>query len=109
MMIIDICVGGISIAFIILVVYLVITLIKVIEILKQMKRTTTHVDQLLKTANDLTLDFKKKSEILNIFFQPLTRLSKKNINRKRHNYEKIAEIIQFATEGLALLKTLKGK
>ena len=76
-MIIDICIGIISIAFVILVVYLVITLIKVIEILKQMKRSTIHVDQLLKTANDLTLDVKKKSEALDVFFQPLTRLNKK--------------------------------
>jgi uncharacterized protein YoxC len=94
-MIIDICVGVIALAFVVLVVYLVLTLIKVIR--------------LLKTTNDIALDFKKKSEALNVFLQPLKKLDKKKIDLKHRKYDKIAEIINFATDGIALFNTLKKK
>lgn len=94
-MIIDICVGVISLAFVVLVIYLVITLRKMTEVLK--------------TTNDLALDFKEKSKALNLFFQPLARLTKKKIDPKHQKYEKIAEIINFATDGIVLFNRLKKK
>jgi uncharacterized protein YoxC len=93
-MIIEICVGVISIAFVVLVVYLVITLHKVIETLK--------------TANDLALDIKEKSEALNVVFRPLTKFGKKK-EKHSQNYEKIIEIINFATDGIVLFNRLKRK
>jgi uncharacterized protein YoxC len=108
-MIVDICAGVISMTFIVLVIYLVITLRKAIEMLKQTKHSMTHVDQLIKTANDLALDFKEKSEALNILFRPLMRLSKKKIDPKYQKYEKIAEMINFATDGIVLFNELKKK
>lgn len=94
-MIIDICVGVIALAFVVLVVYLVLTLIKVIR--------------LLKTTNDIAVDLKKKSETLNVFFQPLKKFDKKKSDLKNRKYDKIAEIISFATDGIALFNKLKKK
>jgi uncharacterized protein YoxC len=108
-MFIDICIGTISVAFVILVVYLVITLTKVIRMLTQTKRSMAYVDQLLKTTNDLALDFKEKSEAMNVFFQPLKRLNKKKTDLKHRNHDKIAEIINFAMGGIALFNALKKK
>ena len=67
-MIIDICIGVISLAFVVLVIYLVLTLRKVIE--------------LLKTTNDLALDIKEKSKLLNLLFRPLANLNKKWRSKK---------------------------
>lgn len=108
-MIIDICMGVISLAFVILVIYLVITLHKVIEMLKTTKRSMTNVDKLLKTTNDLALDFKEKSEAMNVFFRPLTKWNKKKIDLKHQKYEAIAEIINFATDGIVLFNKLKKR
>jgi len=94
-MIIDISVGAVSLAFVVLVIYLVITLRK--------------VDQLLKTTNDLALDFKDKSETLNILFRPLAKLGKKKADPKHRKQEKIAEIIDLATDGIVLFNRLIKK
>ena len=68
-MIIDISIGVIALAFVVLVIYLVLTLCKVIE--------------LLKTTNDLALDFKEKSKILNLFFRPLAKLNKRRSKKSK--------------------------
>jgi hypothetical protein len=85
------------------------TLHRLIEILKQAKHSMTNIDQLIKGANDLVLDCKEKLKVLNIFFHPLTRLNKKKIDPKYRKYEKIAEIINFATDGIVLFNKLKKK
>jgi hypothetical protein len=106
-MIIEICIGMISLAFIILVIYLVITLHKVIQILKATKHSMINASQLLKTTNDLALDFQEKSRALNIFFRPLARWNKKKSNSKYKKYEIITEAVNFAIESIALLNRLK--
>jgi uncharacterized protein YoxC len=102
-MIFEICAGVVSIAFVILVVFLIITLRRVIETLKQSKNT-------LKNVNHLTLDLQQKSEALNLFFRPLTNLTKKKTTPKNlKNYEKAAEVIKFASDGVLLFNKLKRK
>jgi uncharacterized protein YoxC len=92
-MIIDISVGVISLAFVVLVVYLVLTLRK--------------VDRLLKTTNALALDIKSKSETLDIFFRPLARLGKKKGDTKHRKHDEIIDIVDFVTEGVVLFNKLK--
>jgi uncharacterized protein YoxC len=116
-MIIEICVGVISIAFVVLVVFLAVTLCKVIETLKKAKRMMANLDdiseeslKLIKASNDLVSDFKEKSEALNFFFRPLAKFSKKKTESKHHrNYDKIAEIINFAADSIVLFNKLKRK
>jgi uncharacterized protein YoxC len=115
-MIIEICAGIVAAAFVVLVVYLVIALRNLIQTLKRTKSIMNHIDhitidsqELIKNTNDLTLDFKEKSEALNVFFRPLAKLNKKKADSKHDNYEKIAELIDFATEGIVLFNKLKKK
>ena len=94
-MIIDISVGVISVAFVVLVVYLVLTLRK--------------VDRLLNTTNDLALDIKEKSETLNIFFRPLAKLGKKKADPKHRKHGEIVDIVDFVTDGVILFNKLIKK
>ena len=98
-MIIEVCIGAVSLAFVILVIYLVMTLI-------QTRRTLSRIDKLTKTVNEIALDLKEKSEALNIVFRPLARLNKKKVERHSQN---VAEIIEFASEGITLFNRLKKK
>lgn len=99
----ELCAGVASIAFVILVVFLVIALCHIIQTLKQSKH-------MIKNVNDLALDLKEKSESLNLFFRPLEKLSKKKTEGKHlKTYEKAAEVINFATDGILLFNKLKRK
>ena len=115
-MIVDISVGIIAFAFVILAIYATIILHKVIEMLKASKRAMVNIDhiseegkKLVKNTNDLALDFKEKSEAMNFFFRPLKTLNKKKTDSKHLQAEKIAEIIHFALESMALFNKLKKK
>lgn len=105
-MFIDICIGAVSLAFVILVIYLIVSLRKIQGTLKQTNRTLVHVDQLSKTANDIALDLKEKSEALNVVFKPLAKLNKKKA--ARHS-QAISDVVQFAAEGITLYNQLKKK
>jgi uncharacterized protein YoxC len=102
----DICIGAISLAFVVLVVYLIITLHRILGTLKQTKRTLLHVDHLAKTTDEVALDLKEKLKALNFFFRPLEKLNKK---KTPHRSENIADIVQFAAEGISLFNNLKKK
>ncbi len=95
-MFVDICIGAVSLAFVILVVYLAITLQKVIATLKQTKHILGHVDQITKTT----------SGALNIVFKPLALLNKKKA--ERHS-QTIADVVQFAAEGISLYNQIKKR
>src|ERR1700722_2880898 len=94
-MVIDICIGAISVAFVVLVIYLVITLHK--------------VNGLLKTSNDLALDLKDKSKTLNVFFHPLKFWNKKKAHPNWRRRGKIGEILTFIADGMLLFNKLKKK
>ena len=91
-MFIDICIGAVSLAFVVLVVYLAITLQKLIGTLKQTKHILGHVDQITNTASNLV--------------KPLARLNKKK--SERHS-QTIADVVQFAAEGIGLYNQLKKR
>lgn len=102
-MIVEICVGLITAAFIVLVIFLIIALRNLILTLRQSRHT-------LQNINHLTLDLKAKSEALNLFFNPLAKLSKKKTDLKHlKNFEKAAEMINFATDGILLFNKLRKR
>lgn len=102
-MLIEICIGAVSLAFVVVAVFLSVALYDFIQTMKQSKHTIRHV-------NALTVDLKEKLDALNFLFQPLVKLSKKKTAHKNlKNFEKAAEVINFAADGVQLFKTLKRK
>jgi hypothetical protein len=102
-MVIETCVGIATVAFVLLVAFLSVALYNLMQTLRQSKHTIRHV-------NALTLDLKQKVDSLNFLFQPLAKLNKKKIGPKNlKNFEKAAEVINFAADGVQLFKKLKRK
>ncbi len=102
-MIMEICIGVVSIAFVVLVIFLIMTLRDVSNTLKQSK-------QMIRNFDELIANLKEKSQALDLFFKPLEKLSKKKAETKNlKNYEKAAEVINFATDGILLFNKLKRK
>lgn len=113
-MIIDISIGIIAIAFVILVVFLVMTLIRLRKVLKKTDRVLSDVHQTLNTlsvpsseliqnSNRFVLDLKRKSEGLDVLFRPLYALKKS----ESHSGGKFSDIAIFVTEGIHLFNKIK--
>lgn len=118
-MIIEVCIAVSTIAFVVLVIFLVMTLRNSCATLKKTKHTLTKVEGelkeisaesviLLKNVNDLTVDIKEKSESLNFLFTPLLKLSHGK-SHKTNTYEKLTEVINYVTDAVILLKKIKDK
>lgn len=119
-MLIEICLVVSSIAFVILVIFLIMTLHNSCATLKKTKHTLTKVEGelkeismesiiLLKNVNDLTIDIKEKSEALSFLFAPLLNLSRKKSHKTKNSYEKLTEIINYIADAVILLKKTKDK
>jgi uncharacterized protein YoxC len=116
MLVVDISMGIIAFAFVVLVIALLVAISKIMRILKTSNRTMKNIEHitdesksLVKNANDLTADIKEKSESLNFLFRPLSRLNKSKSNPQQYQAEKIAAIINYATDTLMLFNKLKKK
>lgn len=128
-MIIEICVAVLTVSFLALVVYLVITLRATTATLKKtnhfLSKTekdlddlTTESVKLLKNVNDLAAGIRKKSEALDYLISPFTkhhRHSKsehKHENRHEHGHEEdygtISELVQFVSNGIVLFNKIRG-
>lgn len=119
-MIFEICVAVISFAFVMLVVFLIITLKNVTSNLKKTKQILNKLEhelvdmsgesvKLIKNANELTEDIKKKTESLNFLFRPLFKFNKEKSEDNEHdNYEKVSNIMNYISQGILLFKKLKG-
>ncbi|KAG6559694.1 Bacterial protein of unknown function (DUF948) [Candidatus Rhabdochlamydia oedothoracis] len=114
-MIIEVCVAVSTIAFVILVIFLIMTLRNSCATLKKTKNTLTKVEgelkeisaeslTLLKNVNDLTVDIKEKSEALNFLFDPLLKLSHGKSHKAKNSYEKLTEVINYVADAVILLK-----
>lgn len=102
-MLIELCIGIVSLAFVVLAAFLSVALYDFIKTMKQSKHMIRHV-------NSLAVDLKAKSDSLNFLFHPLAKLSKKKTaDKKLKNFEKAAEVINFAADGVQLFKKLKRK
>lgn len=98
-MTIEMSVAIIAVAFVVLVVFLVGTLLKVREDLHQ---TTTEAIQLMKKLDALTSDIQSKSNSLNFLFRPL-----KSLNHRGHN-DIVMELGELVGVSLSLFEKLKA-
>ncbi|MDR2539360.1 MAG: DUF948 domain-containing protein [Chlamydiales bacterium] len=119
-MIIEVCIAVSTLAFVVLVVFLVMTLRSSCATLKKAKHTLTKVEgdlkeistesvTLLKNVNDLTVDVKEKSESLNFLFAPLLKLSHGKSHKTKNSYEKLTEVINYVADAVILLKKIKDE
>jgi len=119
--IIEICVAAITLAFIVLVVFLVITLRRSCLTLKKTKQVLVKIEhdldhltveslKLIKNTNELTIDIKKKSEALNFLFRPLFHLNKKaeHSSHPENAADKTAEILRYLSSGVELFNKIRG-
>lgn len=117
-MIVEVCITVSTIAFVVLVIFLVMTLRNSCATLKKTKNILTKVEGelkeisaetviLLKNVNDLTIDIKEKAESLNFLFLPLAKLSQGKKNNTKSAYEKFTEVINYVADAVILLKKIK--
>jgi len=116
-MIMEIIIGVIGIAFILLVIFLIMTLLRLRRFIKTADRVLTKADHLLhaiseptveliQNSNKLVMDVKKKSEALDVIFRPLYCL-KKERSEEPTAYKKISEILELVIEGVQLFSKIK--
>ncbi|GAB4189087.1 MAG: hypothetical protein Tsb0015_09580 [Simkaniaceae bacterium] len=122
-MIIEICAIAATVAFIILVVFLIMTFITTRRTLKETTITLMHIQRqmqalskesisLIQNTNDLTLDIKKKSESLNFIFHALASFNKNKFHvlemeKQKNISEKISEILECVGSGIILFNKIK--
>lgn len=113
-MIIEIIVGVIALAFVVLVVFLILALQDTRKTLKKVDRTLSDVHKtlevvsdegkhLMHNANKLTLGLNKKSEALDVLFNPLLSLKKADDG----NGESIAVIMEYVAVGIRLFSKIR--
>lgn len=119
-MIIEVCIAVSTIAFIVLVVFLIMMLRNSCATLQKTKHTLTKIEGelkeissesiiLLKNVNDLTVDIKEKAKSLNFLFLPLLKLSQEKPHKAKSTYEKLTEVINYIADAVILLKKVKDE
>jgi uncharacterized protein YoxC len=118
-MILELIVGTIALACVILVVFLICIFQDVRRVLKKTDRVLSDLHKtldavsepsahLIHRLSDLTLDIKKKSEGLNILFHPLYVMSKERAEEKK-GHNKLSEIMEFIGEAIRLFGKIKNE
>jgi hypothetical protein len=114
-MIVEISVGVIALAFVVLVVFLVIAIVNATKSLKLIQKNLEHISPdvkaLIHNTKELSADIKMKSESLNLIFRPLHALSYPEGHREtKHTKgrDKAAELVDCALLGVALYQKIKG-
>ena len=113
----ELIVGVIGIAFIVLVIFFIITLQglrKTAERTEQTMKEAHHLlrvlteptIELIENTNKLIEDVKKKSEGLDVIFRPLYAF-RKDRSEKPNSLEKICGVLGFVEEGIQLYKKIK--
>jgi uncharacterized protein YoxC len=116
-MVIEIVVGAIGIAFILLVIFFIITLQRLRRVIRKTDRTLTEICYLLHSisapsiemvdgVNKLIGDVQKKLEGLDVLFHPLYGL-KKEKSEGHTTSEKIYGVLEYITEGVHLFNKIK--
>lgn len=107
-MVMEIIAGAVGTAFIILVIFLILTLQKYRNVAKEAERLlrsmTDPTRELVENTNELVVDLKKKSEGLDIIFQPLYSLKK-----RPSNSEKIGDLLNCVGQGIQLFSKIKNE
>lgn len=118
-MIMEIIVGVIGAAFVVLVVFLLLSLKKLNQTLKKADHILADVRHLLNDATDpaidllentnaLVLDIQKKSEGLDLLFRPLYSIKKAKSDPK-NGTEKVSELMEYVAEGVRLFGKIKNE
>src|ERR1700722_13967076 len=114
----EIIVGAIALAFVVLVVFLILTLQDTRKTLKKTDRILTDIHKtldaisepsvhLIQSVNKLTLDMKKKSEGLDVFFHPLYAMKGEPSHKK--GSDKLSEIIECVADAIRLFQKVKNE
>jgi len=109
-MAIDIAVSTIAAAFVALVIFMVIFLVKLQKTLKGLKndlhKVTEQAVELMNEVQELTSDIKYKTESLNFAFRPLKALNKSK--HKDDSYlDTAAEAVDWVSTSLVLFNKIK--
>jgi uncharacterized protein YoxC len=120
-MMIEISVACIAAAFVILVIFLIIGLVKSQKTLKEVNRTLAsskkELDEvsneslkLIKNLNETTIDIKKKLHTLDFVFKPLSEVNEESEggSRRHKNYDVVSEVVDCLATGLVLYNKIKG-
>ena len=117
-MLLEIIVGIIGAAFIVLSIFIIITLQRFRKTAKKFDRILSDVDHLIRSvtnpsvelidnANKLIVDVKKKSEGLDVLFHPLYSL--KRVGKKMHVHQDTLDtVVDWVAIGVSLWKKLKN-
>ena len=111
-------VGSIGVAFILLTVFFIITLLRLQKVIKKtdlVLKETHHLIrsisepsvELIENTNELILDVKKKSEGIDVIFQPLYNLKREKSNV--HRFDKICELVGCIADGIELFRKIKNE
>ncbi len=97
-----------SLAFVVLVVFLIITLLHMRRTLRSIRKDLHHVSieavRLMHKIDGLTSDIKTKSESLNFVFRPLQALNKP----RKEASDTAAEVVDWLTVSLVLFEKIKA-
>lgn len=118
-MIMEIIVGTIGAAFVVLVVFLIMTLQRLRKVMKKTDRLLTEVNhlvhavaepsvELVHNTNKLVVDVKKKSEGLDVLFRPLYGIKKERPEGHK-GVDKICELLECAIEGVRLFTKIRNE
>jgi uncharacterized protein YoxC len=106
-MVIEISVAVIAVAFIVLVIFIVMALLKARRTLDAMRRDLHHVSteaiHLMRKLDALASDIKSKSESLNFVFRPF-----RSMNREKNGTNTLTDAIQWVGKGLILFDQLQA-
>lgn len=124
-MIIEISVGAIALAFVILVIYLILTLRQscktltktqhlISEVQKDIKAISVPSVELVGHINELTKDIQRKSKALDALVRPFLAIKQEHAETSHHHdkkssntFDKIAEIMEYLTYGIVLFNQIK--
>lgn len=120
-MVIDISVAFIAAAFVALVIFLIIALVKSQKTLKEMNKILSSskkdIDEisiestkLIKNLNETIVDIKKKLHALDCLFKPLseTKGEIEGESKKVKNYDLVSDVAECLAAGLVLYNKIKG-
>ncbi|MBX9923845.1 MAG: DUF948 domain-containing protein [Rhabdochlamydiaceae bacterium] len=118
-MVIDVVVGVIGSAFVVLVVFLVIALQRLLKVIKKSDVLLSELHdvlndfsspslELVENTNALIVDIQKKSEGLDCLFRPLYAIKKEKFEQS-NGAEKISGLIECLAEGVRFFGKIKNE
>lgn len=119
-MVMEVIVGAIAVAFVVLTIFLILALNKLRQTLKNTDRTMIDIRKkideiaepsvkLIDHLNQLTKDIAKKSEVLDVFFTPFySKKNSKHEERKESKNAMIVDSLNLLSDGVHLFNEVKN-